>query len=62
MLIWLLTGSIIMNINDMTDYCKGEYDCVHGHEALPGQSPAYYEGYGDRYAQEQCDTAKSEVA
>ena len=51
-----------MNINDMTDYCKGEYDCVHGHEALPGQPPAYYEGYGDRYAQEQCDTANSEVA
>lgn len=49
-----------MTINDLDDYAKGEYDCVHGHEALPNQSPSYYEGYGDRYAQEQCDDARSE--
>jgi len=37
----------------MTDYERGEYDCVHGHEALEGQSDKYNEGYGEQYAREQ---------
>lgn len=37
----------------MTDGERGEYDCIHGHEALEGQSDKYYERYGEQYAREQ---------
>tara|TARA_R110000737_G_scaffold205333_2_gene223965 strand:+ start:131 stop:490 length:360 start_codon:yes stop_codon:yes gene_type:complete len=61
-LAWLkneLVGN--MNINDLS-YCEqGEYDALHGHPVRGVENPEYYWGYADQYAQEQCDTAKTET-
>jgi hypothetical protein len=45
----------------LTDYERGEYDCLRGHECLPDQSQAYLNGYSDQYAQEQIDTEQSRL-
>ena len=41
------------NINKLTDYESGEWDCVHGYPARECESAQYYAGYGDAYAKEQ---------
>ena len=48
-----------MDSNDMCDYERGEYDCLHGHDVKDNESPDYYSGYGDRYCEEQNETAKT---
>ena len=61
-LAWLkneLVGN--MNINDLSYYEQGEYDALHGHPVRDVENPEYYWGYADQYAQEQCDTAKTET-
>ena len=42
------------NFNDLTDYERGEYDCVHGHQARDCDTDEYYRGYGETYAKEAC--------
>ncbi|MCS5594195.1 MAG: hypothetical protein NZ730_06590 [Porticoccaceae bacterium] len=44
--------SRVTQFDNMTDYVRGEYDCVHGHKARDGETASYYNGYGDRYAQD----------
>lgn len=34
----------------LSDFERGEYDCVYGYPALKNESEAYYEGYGLAYA------------
>ena len=34
----------------LSDFDRGEYDCVHGYPALDNESDAYYEGYSLAYA------------
>ena len=61
-LAWLkneLVGN--MNINDLSYYEQGEYDALHGHPVRDVENPEYYWGYADQYAQEQCDTARTET-
>lgn len=50
-----------MGINDLSFYEQGEYDALHGHPVRDVENPEYYWGYADQYAQEQCDTAKTEM-
>ena len=50
-----------MNINDLSYYEQGEYDALHGHPVRDVENPEYYWGYADQYAQEQCDTARTET-
>lgn len=38
----------------LTDYERGEYDCVHGHQARDCESTEYYNGYGTEYARQAC--------
>jgi len=40
-------------MDQMTDFERGEYDCVHGHDAVDGASDEYNRGYGEQYAFEQ---------
>jgi hypothetical protein len=42
-----------MNINELNDYERGEYDCILGYPALEGQSEAYELGYGEQYQKEE---------
>ena len=44
--------SRVSQFDCMTDYERGEYDCVHGHRARDGETASYYNGYGDQYAKE----------
>jgi len=37
----------------MTNFDKGEYDAVHGHDARKNQHPDYYSGYGEEYSRQQ---------
>jgi hypothetical protein len=46
--------------SDLTDYERGEYDCVHGHQARDCDTDEYYRGYGETYAKEQSATWYSE--
>jgi hypothetical protein len=48
------------NINNLSDYERGEYDCVHGHLARECESGEYYTGYADAYEKEQSATWYSE--
>jgi oxalate decarboxylase/phosphoglucose isomerase-like protein (cupin superfamily) len=48
-----------VTFNDLTDYERGEYDCVHNHPVRDNESPDYYSGYGDAYAQEQIADART---
>jgi len=34
----------------LSDFDRGEYDCVHGYPALEDESDSYYEGYAQAYA------------
>ena len=34
----------------LSDFDRGEYDCVHGYAALEDESDSYYEGYAQAYA------------
>ena len=43
------------------DYAQGEYDCLHGYDALAGRSECYYNGFADQYAAEQIATNISEL-
>lgn len=37
-------------LNDlMSPYERGEYDCVHGHQASDGEDEKYYDGYARAY-------------
>jgi hypothetical protein len=47
-----------MDINAMSDYERGEYDCLIGNAAKLNDSPEYYSGYGDRYCVEQNQAAR----
>lgn len=47
-----------MNLLNLNDYVRGEYDCVQGYQAAANQTDAYYNGYADRYAQEQIASAE----
>ena len=40
------------DINKLSDYERGEWDCVHGHTARDCDSDEYYRGYGETYAKE----------
>lgn len=40
-------------MDQMTDFERGEYDCIHGHDAVDGASDEYNRGYGEQYAFEQ---------
>ena len=42
------------DLNNMSDYDRGEYDCIHGHPARECENENYYYGYGDAYSKEQC--------
>ncbi|MAD28984.1 MAG: hypothetical protein CMP00_04870 [Woeseiaceae bacterium] len=55
-------GNIYINLmmESFSDYERGEYDCVHGHEAEDGESDKYYQGYAQQYAVEQNQGAKSD--
>ena len=48
-----------MSVNDLCDYERGEYDCLHGHDVKDNESPDYYSGYVDRYCEEQNQTART---
>jgi hypothetical protein len=50
-----------MKLDVFDDYAKGEYDCLHGHDALDSQSDDYYNGFADQYAAEQIATHKSDI-
>jgi hypothetical protein len=50
-----------MNINELNDYERGEYDCVFGYPALEGQSEAYELGYGEQYAKQETVGGQHEV-
>ena len=49
-----------MNINEMSDYERGEYDCLHGHDSQDNQSIEYYFGFGHQYKREQNANAKTD--
>jgi hypothetical protein len=55
-------GNIYINLmmESFSDYERGEYDCVHGHDAEDGESDKYYQGYAQQYAVEQNQGAKSD--
>ncbi len=44
--------------DNMTDYERGEFDYIHGYEALDN-SAEYERGYGDAYAAAECATFKT---
>ena len=49
------------NFNDLTDYERGELDCVLGYAvASDCESDEYYRGYGEQYAKDQNATWYSE--
>tara|TARA_R110000782_G_scaffold17608_1_gene49022 strand:- start:1076 stop:1546 length:471 start_codon:yes stop_codon:yes gene_type:complete len=49
------TNKVILQIADqeMTNFEKGEYDAVHGHDVQDNQDPDYYSGYGEEYSRQQ---------
>lgn len=49
-----------MKHEDMTDYERGEFDCVHGYHARECETDEYYRGYGTQYAKDQNATWYSE--
>ena len=51
---------IMTDLNKLTDYESGEFDCIHGFPARECESAQYYAGYGDAYASEQSATWYSE--
>ena len=51
---------IMTDLNKLTDYEAGEWDCVHARPAAECMSAQYYAGYGDAYASEQSATWYSE--
>lgn len=46
--------------NNLTDYERGEFDCVHGHQARDCETSEYYSGYGTEYARQACASWYSE--
>lgn len=46
------------DFNSLTDYEKGEYDCLAGYQCLPDQTQEYLNGYSDQYAQEQIESER----
>ena len=42
-------SDLYYGFNDLSDYERGEFDCVHGYPALDNQSDDYYLGYGHNY-------------
>ena len=53
-------GNNMTDINKLSDYERGEWDCVHGHQARDCDSDEYYRGYGETYAKEANATWYSE--
>ncbi len=55
-------GNIYINLmmESFSDYERGEYDCVHGHDAEDGESDKYYQGYAQQYAVEQNQGANND--
>ena len=49
------------NINKLSDYEKGEYDAYVGYKSKENQSNEYYFGYGDEYARQQNENARTEA-
>jgi|TARA_R110001632_G_scaffold153190_6_gene271014 hypothetical protein len=49
-------------MDSLSDYDRGEYDCLHGYEAELGKSDKYYQGYGDQYHFEQNQGKLEEIA
>jgi len=47
-------------MDNLSDYEKGEYDAYIGYKAKLDQSDEYYFGYGDEYARQQNETARSD--
>ncbi len=41
------------DINRLTDFEQGEYDCVHNHPPALNASQAYLDGYGQEYARQE---------
>ena len=41
------------DLNKLTDFEKGEYDCLNLHEAAVNASEEYLLGYGQQYALEE---------
>lgn len=41
------------DINRLTDFEKGEYDCVHNHPPVQNASQQYLDGYGQEYARQE---------
>jgi len=42
-------NELYYGFDDLNDYERGEFDCVHGYPALDNQSDDYYLGYGHNY-------------
>jgi len=58
---WWVKADEVEEHVEFDDYAKGEYDCLHGHDALDNQSDDYYNGFADQYAAEQIATNISEL-
>ena len=41
------------NINFLSDFEKGEYDCVHNQPLEIGANQEYLDGYGQEYARQE---------
>lgn len=48
------------DLNNLNDFDRGEWDCVHGYQARDGETEDYYLGYGTQYAKDQNATWYSE--
>jgi hypothetical protein len=48
-------------MDKLSDYEKGEYDAYAGYKAQADQSEQYYFGYGDEYARQQNENARTEA-
>ena len=48
------------DLNKLTDFERGEWDCVHGYPARDCETGEYYTGYGETYAKDQNATWYSE--
>ena len=46
---------------ELSDFERGEYDAVHGHDALRDQPVSYENGYNVEYARQQCADAQTGV-
>ena len=50
-----------MKLNDMSDYERGEHDCLIGQDIKDNESPDYYSGYDAEFLKDASDKERGAI-